>query len=126
MNLHSCLNAFRTGSPPQQNGGITVDPKRKKSPKDARNQRKNAKPQVKSLAREFSTDSEAKRGHNKSNDNLMPIVVPTSLPLQVRLSKRKQRPVTKADETSTDLMPVLVDERDAVMPRASFNGSGRG
>lgn len=103
-----------------------MDHKRKKSPKDARRNRKETKSKMAALAREESGVSRGKLEPNQSFEQLStnkPAFNESKPASVAKPHVRRVRPSTKtAGEETSDLLPVIGDEGDAVMPRARLNG----
>lgn len=100
--------------------GEILDHKAQKKPHDARRNRKEATRKMNDL-----TGKRRDPGNKRhvpppetSDDNLPPVPAgPMTHDKRVKAPRPKAKKMS--DETSTDLKPAIVDERDTVMPRAT-------
>lgn len=82
--------------------------KRIKDRKDARNNRKSTSQKLSALV-----------GRRKPEDDQSGEHHPLPPAPSARVQKRRNSPVRATDETSTEIRPLIVDERDANLPVAS-------
>jgi hypothetical protein len=99
--------------------GEILDHKAQKKPHDARRNRKEAARKMNDLTgkRQDPGNKRHVPPPETSDDNLTALPAGPMTP-DKRVKGRRPK-VQKSDETSTDLRPAIVDERDTVMPRAT-------